>query len=131
MERPLADFYRGRIWDLYARAVSAVTIIVLVVACVLGGFDLLKFAFPGFTLNSSMHEKYQSNDAYTDFGTFRKELSDRQITLERTANYEKLLRMEQRDAAQRLVKIAFALAAVAVLNVILVFTGRRRRFDEA
>ncbi len=130
MERPLADMYRGRVWELYARAVSAVTVITLVVACVLGGFDVLKLAFPALTLNSALHEKYQTNDSYTDFGTFRKELSDRQITLERTANYEKLLRMERRDATQRLIKIGFALAAVGLLNGVLVVVSRRRQLEE-
>lgn len=126
MQSHMAAMYKGRIWELYARAVSMISIVTLVVAFVLGSYDLVKLAFPAFTLNSALHEKYRSNESYTEFGTFKKELSERAITLERTANYEKLLRMEQRDAAQRLVKIAFALAAVGVLNGVLVLVGRKR-----
>lgn len=120
MEPQLAEIYKQGILEFYARAVSTITILTVVVAFVLGGYDLFKLAFPSLTLNSALHEKYQNNESYTDFGTFKKELTQDSITRERTANYEKLLRMERRDAAQRLLKIGFALIAVVLLNMVLI-----------
>lgn len=126
MESILANTYKNKIWDVYAHAVSMITILTLVVAFVIGAYDLVKLAFPSFTLNSALHEKYRTNDLYTEFGMFKKELSQDEITRERTANYDKLIRMERRNAAQRLVKTALAVIVVAVLNGALVITGRRR-----
>lgn len=126
MVTSLANTYKNKIWDVYANAVSAISILTLVVAFILGAYDVVKLVFPSFTLNSALHEKYKSNDSYTEFGTFKKELSEDAISHERIANYDKLIRMERRDAAQRLVKIAFAVVAIALLNVILAIVGRKR-----
>lgn len=95
-------------------------------AFVVGSYDLVKLAFPAFTLNSALHEKYQSNESYTDFGTFKKELTAEAITQERTANYEKLLRIERRNALQQLVNVASLLVVIAILNGIVLMTGRKR-----
>lgn len=130
MVSALINAYKKKIWDFYAGAVSAITILTLVVAFVIGAYDMVKLGFPSFTLNSALLEKYRTNESYTEFGTFKKGLSQDEITYERTANFDKLIRMERRNALQRLVKVAFALIAVAILNVILAITGRRR-FEQA
>ncbi len=126
MESPLANTYKNKIWDVYAHAVSTISILALVVAFVIGAYDLVKLAFPAFTLNSALHEKYRTNESYTEFGTFKKELSEDKISRERTANYDKLVRMERRDALQRLVKVASAVIVIAILNGALVLIGRKR-----
>lgn len=131
---PLKKVYGQSLWEIYARAVSLVTIIVIVVAFVMGGRDLLKLTFPKFTLNASLHEKYKSNESYTDFGAFQKGLTQEQITRKRIANYEKLLRMESRSAIQNLTNVGLALVIVAILNGILLITYRfkkkRMRYEE-
>lgn len=129
MWRPLKKLYANKIWDVYASAVSAISILTVVVVFVLGTYDFVKLIFPAFTLNSALHEKYQTNESYTDYGTFKKELSAETITRERTANYEKLIRMERRDAVQRLIKVASALIVIVILNGVLMMTGRKR-FEE-
>lgn len=127
MVNALRDTYKNKILDVYAHAVSIVSILTIVVAFVIGTYDIVKLAFPTFTLNSALYEKYQTNESYTDFGTFKKELSQDAITRERTANYDKLIRMERRDAAQRLVKVAAAIIVIAVLNSALVLVLRRNK----
>lgn len=127
MVNALRDTYKNKILDVYAHAVSIISILTVVVAFVIGTYDLVKLAFPAFTLNSALHEKYLTNDSYTDFGTFKKGLSQDAITHERTANYDKLIRMERRDAAQRLVKVAAAIIVIAVLNSALVLVLRRNK----
>lgn len=126
MANPLPAMYRRGLWEVYARAVSLISILALAVAFVVGGYDLVKLAIPAFTLNSALHEKYQTNESYTEFGTFKKELSPDAITHERTENYKKLLRMERRNALQRLVKVALAILIIAILNGVLIVTYRRR-----
>lgn len=128
MTNHLTETYRAKgLWQVYASAVATVSIAALVVAFVIGGYDLLKLSFPAFTLNSALHEKYQTNESYTEFGTFKKELSQEEITRERTANYDKLLRIERRNALQRLIKVGLALLAIAILNGIVVIAARRIR----
>lgn len=124
MKNPLKDNYRKQLWDIYARAVSMISTLVIVVSFVIGGYDLAKLAFPAFTLNSALHEKYQTNESYTEFGKFNKDLPQEAITHERVENYKKLLRMERRNALQRIVKVLLAVFIVAVLNGILVATLR-------
>ena len=126
----LKRIYGESIWELYARAVSLVTVIVIVVAFVMGGRDLFKLTFPEYTLNASLHEKYKSNESYTNFGVLKKGLTHEQITLERIANYEKLLRMERRGAKQNMVKIGLALVIVAILNGVLLITYRVKKNRE-
>ena len=130
MPAPLKKIYGQSLWELYARAVSLVTIIVIVVAFVMGGRDLLKLAFPKFTLNASLHEKYKSNESYTNFGAFKKGLTHEQITRERIANYEKLLSMERRGAKQNLANVGLALVIVAILNGVLLITYRFKKKRE-
>ena len=113
-------------WDIYARAITLISIIVIVIAFVMGCRDLLKLTFPEFTLNASLHEKYRTNESYTDFGAFKKGLTEEQITRERIANYEKLIRMEQRGAKQNLTNVGFAVLIIAILNTVLVITYRQR-----
>lgn len=127
MNGVLANTYKRKIWDVYAHAVSIISILTLVIAFVIGAYDLVKLTFPSLTLNSALHEKYRTNESYTEFGTFKKGLSEDAITYERTANYDKLIRMERRNAAQRLVKVALAVIAVAILNSTLLIMGRRYR----
>ena len=119
--------YRESLWEIYARAVSLITIIVIVAAFVMGGRDFVKLAFPKFTLNASLHEKYKNNESFSDFGTFHKKHTQEQITHKRVANYDKLLRMERRGAVQNLIYVGMAMLAVALLNGILVFANRFRR----
>lgn len=125
MESPLTKFCGTGLRGVYARAISMISVLTLVVAFVIGGYDLLKLAFPAFTLNSALHEKYQTNESYTEFGTFKKELTQETITHERTENYAKLLRMERLNALQRLVKVGLAIVVVAALNGILLVTYRK------
>jgi hypothetical protein len=127
MAQLMRDVYKPALWEIYARAISLVTIIVIVAAFVLGGRDLMKLAFPAFTLNASLHEKYQTNESYTEFGAFKKELSQAQIMRERTQNYQKLLRMERRGAIQDLTRVGLALLSVAMLNMILIRFSRHRQ----
>lgn len=124
MEADLTDLYKGKIWEVYARAVSTITILTIVVTFVIGTYDIVRLAFPAFTLNSALHEKYQTNESYTDFGTFKKDIPEETITHERTANYDKLLRMERRDASQRLLKVALAMFIIVILNSVLLMTNR-------
>lgn len=126
MKNPLSKIYKSDLWDVYARAVSVVSVLVVVVACVMGGYDLLKLAFPAFTLNSALHEKYQTNESYTEFGTFKKDQPQEKITHERIENYNKLLRMERLNALQQLVKVGLAIVIVLTLNGILITTYRKK-----
>lgn len=126
MIRELAKTYKKGLWDVYAHAISMISILTLVVAFVIGGYDLLKLALPEFTLNSALHEKYQTNESYTEFGQFKKELSAEDVTYERTANYKKLLRMERQNALQRLVKVGLAVFICAIMNGILIIVYRGR-----
>lgn len=128
MESSLTKTYKDRISDVYTNAVAMISILTLVVAFVIGSYDLVKLVFPAFTLNSALHEKYRSNESYTDFGTFKKELSQDAITHERTANYDKLIRMERRDAVQRLVKVVSAVVIIAILNGALLIIGRKKMY---
>lgn len=126
MEKTLTEIHKRSLWNVYAHAVSLISILALVVAFVIGGYDLIKLAIPAFTLNSALHEKYQTNESYTEFGTFKKELSPDAITHERTENYEKLLRMERRNALQRLIKVALAILIITILNGMLIITYRQK-----
>src|SRR3989338_2777288 len=127
MEQSSIQVHRESLWKSYSRAVSFISILTFVVSFVIGGYDLLKLIHPQFTLNSALQEKYKTNESYTEFGTFKKKISEEQITHERIANYQKLLRMERQNARQRLIKIGFALFAVMILNGVFVFTLRWRR----
>ena len=119
----IRDHYRSRLWDIYARAVSLISIVTLTIAAVIGGFDVVRVISPSSTLNSALHEKYQTNDSYTEYGTFKKSLTVEQITNERTLNYEKLLRIERRNGKQRLAKVGLGLLAVVTMNGILIGLG--------
>ncbi len=112
----MTNSYKNRIWELYARAISTVSVLAVVAAFVIGGYDIIKLALPSITLNSALHEKYRTNESFTDYGTFKKDLSEEAITIQRSGNYQKLLKMERRDAWQRLIKVALALIALAALN---------------
>ncbi|MBI4124390.1 MAG: hypothetical protein HY609_06285 [Deltaproteobacteria bacterium] len=111
----------------YSLAVSFVSIFVVVISFVIGGYDLLKMIRPEFTLSSALREKYKTNESYTEFGTFKKNFPEERITYERLANYEKLLRMERQNARQRLVKVGFALLIVVIINGVFVFSSPRKR----
>nr|MEE4269220.1 hypothetical protein [Candidatus Krumholzibacteria bacterium] len=119
----IGDHYRNRLWDIYARAVSLVSVVSITIAVVVGGFDVVRIISPSTTLNSALHEKYQSNDSYTEYGTFKKTLTPEQITHERTLNYEKLLRIERRNGRQRLAKVGLGILAVVAMNGILISLG--------
>jgi|GEM_PF-5710700 len=125
----LASNYRQSLWDVYARSISLISVAALVAAFVMGGYSLVKIANPALTLASSLHEKYQTNESYTQFGTFKKDLSQEEIKRERMANYEQLLRMERRDAKQRLIQVGFSLIVIATLNAALLFSKRLWRAD--
>jgi|SRR3989338_4209469 len=127
MEQSSIQVHRESLWKSYSRAVSFISILTFVVSFVIGGYDLLKLIHPEFTLSSALQEKYKTNESYTEFGTFKKNLSEEQITHERIANYQKLLRMEFQNARQRLVKIGLALLAIVTINGVFVFTSHRRR----
>ena len=116
---------------MYARSISLVSVLILVAAFIIGAYDGMRLVYPAFTLNPAQHEKYGSNEAYTEHGSFRKELSDDEITRERVEGYEKLLRIERKSAIQQLAKVAFALAAIALLNAALIVAGRRRQKRES
>lgn len=116
----------NNLWDIYARAVSLITVLTLVIAFVIGGYSFVRLAFPAFTLGSNLHEKYQTNESYTAFGAFHKDTPEEKISRERTENYAKLLRMERRSALQRLVQVGLALCGIVVLNGILVMTSHRK-----
>ncbi|MBI2345756.1 MAG: hypothetical protein HYV03_02495 [Deltaproteobacteria bacterium] len=124
MEPPLGTIYRQTLRESYSRAIALISILGVVVAVVIGGYDLLQLIRPDFTLSSALREKYSTNESYTEFGTFKSELSEEQISHERMANYEKLLRMERRNAQQRLVKTGLALLAIAALNGAFFLTVR-------
>ena len=119
----IRDHYRNRLWDIYARAVSLISVLSITIAVVIGGFDVVRVISPSSTLNSALHEKYQTNESYTEYGTFKKSLTTEQVTNERTLNYEKLLRIERRNGRQRLAKVGLGLLAVVVMNGILISLG--------
>ncbi len=119
----IRDHYRNRLWDIYARAVSLTSVVSITIAVVIGGFDVVRVISPSSTLNSALHEKYQTNESYTEYGTFKKSLTTEQVTNERTLNYEKLLRIERRNGRQRLAKVGLGLLAVVAMNGILISLG--------
>jgi hypothetical protein len=119
----IGDHYGDRLWDIYARAVSLVSVVSITIAVVIGGVDVVRVISPSLTLNSALHEKYKSNDSYTEYGTFKKTLTPEQITHERTLNYEKLLRIERRNGKQRLAKVGLGILAVVAMNGILISLG--------
>jgi len=119
----IRDHYRNRLWDIYARAVSLTSVVSVTIAVVIGGFDVVRVISPSSTLNSALHEKYQTNESYTEYGTFKKSLTTEQVTNERTLNYEKLLRIERRNGRQRLAKVGLGLFAVVAMNGILISLG--------
>lgn len=98
----------------------------LMVAFVMGAYDLVQWTFPKFTLNASLTEKYQSDEAYTKFDVLKKDRSAEEITRERLIDYEKMLRMERRNARQNLVKVVFVLLVIAFMNAVLAITYRRK-----
>jgi hypothetical protein len=120
----LKQQYRRRLWYIYARAVSMVSVLGVTIALMIGGYDVVKIISPSSTLNSALHEKYQNNDSYTEYGTFKKSLTDPQITRERTLNYAKLLRIERRNGQQRLIKVGLGLFVLLAMNGVLVRTGK-------
>ncbi len=124
MEASLKKDYQQSFWESYSRAISLISVLSLVIAFVIGSYDLLKLIRPEFTLSSNLQEKYKTNESYTGFGAFKKNLSEKEIARERTLNYEKLLRMERRNAQQRLVKVGFTLLIITILNGIFVLTFR-------
>lgn len=120
----LKEAYRKALWDVYARSVSLVCVIAFLVAVVMGGYDVVQWAFPSFTLNASLSEKYKSNEAYTKFETLKKDRSPEEITRERLADYDRLLMMERRNAQQNLVKVVLGLLVIAGMNIVLARTYR-------
>jgi len=107
-----------------------VSILGVTIAFVIGGYDVVKIISPSTTLNSALHEKYQNNDSYTEYGTFKKSLTEQQITQERTLNYEKLLRIERRNGQQRLLKVGLGLLVLLAMNALLVHAGGRKFIGE-
>lgn len=124
MVENLRALYRQSLWQVYARAIAIVSILGLLMAGIIGGYDLLELSFPAWTLNSALHEKYQSNESFTKFGAFHKGLSDAELTRQRQENYEGLLRTERRNATQSLAKVGLGLLVMGVLNLILKWTYR-------
>ena len=127
MESPFIKAYPQRLWESYARAVSLISVLGVVICFVVGGYDLLKLVAPEFTLNSALREKYKTNDSYTEFRSFKKDLPEERLTYERTENYQKLLRIERQNALQRLVKVVLALLIIVLINWIFILTSRRRK----
>lgn len=123
MSQSLKQHYRKHLWDIYARAISLVSVLGVTIVLVIGCYDLGRIFSPSLTLNSALHEKYKNNDSYTEYGTFKKSLTEEQITLERNQNYEKLLRIERRNGQQRLTKVGLGLLVIIVLNSFLVKIG--------
>lgn len=126
MDSEFVKTYKKGLWGIYANAVSMIGILTFVVAFIIGGYDLIRLAFPQFTLNSALYEKYQTNESYTEFGKFRNDVPEKDVTYERTANYQKLLRIERQNALQRLVKVGLAVVIVTILNGILIFTFHKK-----
>lgn len=126
MGENLPGIYRKSLWEIYARSVALVTVLGLVAAGIIGGYDLVERFNPAWTLNASMQVKYTSNEAYTKFGAFHQGLSESEITRQRLKHYEELLRMERQNASQSLVKVGLGLAVILVLNLIVFGVERRR-----
>ena len=126
MSQPLQQHYRKHLWEIYARAISLVSVLGVTIVLVVGCYDFGRIFSPALTLNSALHEKYQSNESYTEYGTFKKSLTEEQITLERNQNYEKLLRIERRNGQQRLSKVGMVLLVIIIMNSFLVIIGNRR-----
>jgi len=123
--------YKNPLLEIYTRAVAIVTVLTIVVAFVMGVCDLIEWTKPNWTLSSGLHEKYQNNESFTQFGAFYKGSSQEEITKQRVANYEKLLRMEQRNAKLSLIKVFLALVIVGVLNVTVILIHKKVSLKEA
>jgi hypothetical protein len=84
----------------------------------MGAYDVVRIIVPEFTLTSYQYERHQTNEAFSrcssDPGE-REPLSEAEKTARRLASYELALRVERRDGAQGLVKVAivFVIASVA------------------
>ena len=126
MKDPIKGIYKESLWQVYARAISLVSIFGLLIAAVIGGYDIVELTFPKFTLSSNTAERYRSNESYTRYGAVKKNLTPAQITHERTAGYEELIRAERGRAQQSLVRVSIGLLLLGILNGLLVLTHRRK-----
>ncbi len=127
MSDKLSSYYKASLWEIYARAISLVSIVGIVAVVVIGGYDLVEIAAPQVTMNAKTYEKYQSDEAYTKFGAMKKNLSAAQVTQERKAFYAQALNIERKQALQSLTRVGLGLLAIALLNLLLVINYRRRK----
>lgn len=109
---------KRNIVGIYALAVCFVAVVCAVVAAGIGAYDLVEIAAPKFTLESHLHERHQSNEAFRR-GDCDKSAgagpSEEEQTRRRLASYATAIESERRDAVQSLVKVVIVL----VLNGLL------------
>jgi hypothetical protein len=114
--------------EIYALAVCLFAVVFIVIAMAIALYDIVRVAFPNFTLNAQSAERYGNNDAYWDmvrprcFGENTENCDaaavrppEEEVTRRRTRALETQYENERRTGEQGLVQaLIFTLVAVAV-----------------
>jgi len=102
--------------EIYALAISFVTVICFSVVLGVGLYDILEMSNPEMTIKSYQYQKHQSNEAFTRNWSKKKgKRSDSEITEVRKKSYSVALKAEQRDAIQSFIRVLI----IMLINVII------------
>lgn len=100
------------ILEIYALAVCFVAVVCAAIAAGIAVYDVVEIANPEFALSSYQYERHQSNEAFFRGDCEKKaagDLAEDEKTRRRLESYQLVVKAEQRDAAQSLIKALIVL----------------------
>lgn len=95
------------ILEIYALAICFVTVVCAAIAAGIGIYDVVEIANPEFALSSYQYERHQSNEAFFHNDCEKKtsaDLTTEEKTKRRLESYQLVVKAEQRNATQSLIK---------------------------